>query len=67
MVCSKPERAVPKKTWLAAEQPYGKRLVAALPVRLPYDEKRYGKLAPALCSMTFAAASGAGCATSFIR
>jgi len=42
------ERAVLKKIWLAAEQPCGKRLVAALPVWLPYYEKRYGKLAPAL-------------------
>jgi hypothetical protein len=30
------ERAVLKKIWLAAEQPCGKRLVAALPVWLPY-------------------------------
>jgi hypothetical protein len=42
------ERVVLKKIWLAAEQPCGKRLVAALPVWLPYYEKRYGKLAPAL-------------------
>ena len=42
------ERAVLKKIWLAAEQPCGMRLVAALPVWLPYYEKRYGKLAPAL-------------------
>ena len=37
-----PEHAVLKKIWLAAEQPCGKRLVAALPVWLPYYEKRYG-------------------------
>jgi hypothetical protein len=42
------ERAVLKKIWLAAEQPCGKRLVAALAVWLPYYEKHYGKLAPAL-------------------
>lgn len=42
------ERAVLKKIWLAAEQPCGKRLVAALPVWLPFYEKRYGPLAPAL-------------------
>jgi len=38
------ERAVLKKIWLAAEQPCGKRLVAALPVWLPHYEKRYGRL-----------------------
>lgn len=47
-VYGEPERAVLKVIWLAAEQPCGKRLVAALPVWLPYYEKRYGKLEPAL-------------------
>lgn len=38
------ERVVLKRIWLAAEQPCGKRLVAALPVWLPYYEKRHGRL-----------------------
>ena len=42
------ERAVLKKIWLAAEQPCGKRLAAALPVWLPHYEKRYGRLPRAL-------------------
>ena len=47
-VYGEPERAVLRAIWLAAEQPCGKRLVAALPVWLPYYEKRYGKLEPTL-------------------
>ena len=47
-VYGEPERVVLKVVWLAAEQPCGKRLVAALPVWLPYYEKRYGKLEASL-------------------
>jgi hypothetical protein len=39
------EREVIKAIWLAAEQPCGKRLKAALKVWLPHDEKRRGRLA----------------------
>lgn len=38
------ERAVIKAIWLAAEQPCGKRLKAALGLWLPYYEKRHGRL-----------------------
>lgn len=38
------ERAVIKAIWLAAEQPCGKRLKAALGLWLPYYEKRQGRL-----------------------
>jgi hypothetical protein len=37
-----------KAIWLAAEQPCGKRLKAALGLWLPYYEKRQGSLEPAL-------------------
>ena len=39
------EREVIKAIWLAAEQPCGKRLKAALKVWLPHYEKRRGRLA----------------------
>jgi hypothetical protein len=42
------ERAVIKVIWLTAEQPCGKRLRPALPLWLPYYEKRHGPLAEAL-------------------
>src|SRR4029077_5325583 len=42
------EREVIKAIWLAAEQPCGKRLKAALKVWLPYYEKRRGCLAESL-------------------
>ncbi len=42
------ERAVIKAIWLTAEQPCGKRLRPALPLWLPYYEKRHGPLAAAL-------------------
>jgi hypothetical protein len=38
------EREVIKAIWLAAEQPCGKRLKAALKVWLPHSEKRRGRL-----------------------
>jgi hypothetical protein len=38
------EREVIKAIWLKAEQPCGKRLKAALPLWLPYNEKRKGPL-----------------------
>ena len=41
-----PERAVLKKIWLAAESPYGKRLIPALPLWLPHYEAEYGELEP---------------------
>ena len=47
-VYGEPERVVLKVIWLAAEQPCGKRLVAALPVWLPHYEKRHGKLESSL-------------------
>jgi hypothetical protein len=42
------EREVIKTIWLAAEQPCGKRLKAALEVWLPHYEKRRGRLAGSL-------------------
>ena len=42
------EREVIKAIWLAAEQPCGKRLKAALKVWLPHYEKRGGRLAAGL-------------------
>ena len=42
------EREVIKAIWLAAEQPCGKRLKAALKVWLPHYEKRRGRLAAGL-------------------
>jgi hypothetical protein len=42
------EREVIKTIWLAAEQPCGKRLKAALEVWLPHYEKRRGRLAQRL-------------------
>ena len=42
------EREVIKVIWLAAEQPCGKRLKAALPLWLPYYEKREGRLSRTL-------------------
>ena len=42
------EREVIKAIWLAAEQPCGKRLKAALEVWLPHYEKRRGRLAQSL-------------------
>ena len=42
------EREVLKVIWLAAEQPCGKRLKAALELWLPYYEKRKGRLARSL-------------------
>ena len=42
------EREVIKAIWLAAEQPCGKRLKAALKVWLPHYEKRRGRLAAEL-------------------
>lgn len=39
-----PTRAVLKEIWLAAEQPCGKRLKAALPLWLPHYESEHGKL-----------------------
>ena len=33
-----------KAIWLSAEQPCGKRLKAALPLWLPFYEKRHGQL-----------------------
>jgi len=41
------EREVIKPIWLAAEQPCGKRLKPALPLWLPFYEKRWGKLSKA--------------------
>jgi hypothetical protein len=38
------EREVIKAIWLSAEQPCGKRLKAALPLWLPFYEKRHGQL-----------------------
>ena len=38
------EREVIKTIWLSAEQPCGKRLKAALPLWLPFYEKRHGQL-----------------------
>lgn len=38
------EREVIKAIWLRAEQPCGKRLKAALPLWLPFYEKRHGQL-----------------------
>lgn len=38
------EREVIKRIWLAAEQPCGKRLKAAVPLWLPFYEKRSGRL-----------------------
>ena len=38
------EREVIKKIWLSAEQPCGKRLKAAMPLWLPFYEKRHGQL-----------------------
>ena len=38
------DRAVLKPNWLAAEQPCGKRLKAALPLWLPYYEAEHGAL-----------------------
>ena len=38
------EREVIKAIWLSAEQPCGKRLKAALPLWLPFYEKRHGRL-----------------------
>ena len=35
-----------KKIWLAAESPYGKRLIPALPLWLPHYEAEYGELEP---------------------
>jgi len=43
-----PERAVLKEIWLAAEQPCGKRLKAALALWLPYYEVECGSLEEAL-------------------
>lgn len=43
-VYGREERAVLKAIWLAAEQPCGKRLKAALELWLPYYEKRKGHL-----------------------
>ncbi len=51
------ERAVMKTIWLAAEQPCGKRLKAALELWLPHYEKREGALAPALRSRVLAASA----------
>jgi len=42
------EREVIKAIWLTAEQPCGKRLAPALPLWLPYYEKRQGPLAEGL-------------------
>jgi hypothetical protein len=42
------ERAVIKAIWLAAEQPCGKRLEAALTVWLPHYQRRKGRLSRAL-------------------
>lgn len=42
------ERKIIKAIWLAAEQPCGKRLRAALALWLPYYERRNGRLASAL-------------------
>lgn len=39
-----PERAVLKEIWLAAEQPCGKRLKAALPLWLPHYEAERGEI-----------------------
>ena len=44
-IYGKAEREVIKAIWLAAEQPCGKRLKAALKVWLPHYEKRGGPLA----------------------
>src|SRR5713101_1180420 len=38
------EREVIKAIWLKAEQPCGKRLKAALPLWLPYYQRRHGPL-----------------------
>src|SRR5437773_9040753 len=38
------EREVIKAIWLSAEQPCGKRLKAAMPLWLPFYEKRHGQL-----------------------
>ena len=38
------EREVIKAIWLSAEQPCGKRLKAALPLWLPFYQKRHGQL-----------------------
>jgi hypothetical protein len=46
-----------KTIWLAAEQPCGKRLKAALELWLPHYEKREGALAPALRSRVLAASA----------
>jgi hypothetical protein len=42
------EKAVIKVVWLAAEQPCGKRLKAAIPLWLPHYEQEHGKLAEAV-------------------
>lgn len=42
------ERAVLKEIWLAAEQPCGKRLKAAVPLWLPYFEQERGEVDDAL-------------------
>ena len=42
------EREIIKAIWIAAEQPCGKRLKAALALWLPYYERRHGRLASAL-------------------
>ena len=42
-----PIREVVAQIWRAAEQPCGKRLVAALPLWLPHYAKHFGSLLPA--------------------
>lgn len=51
------ERSVIKAIWLAAEQPCGKRLKAALELWLPYYEKREGAFEPALRNKVLAASA----------
>ena len=51
------EREVIKTIWLAAEQPCGKRLKAALEVWLPHYEKRRGRLAGSLRQKLLAVSS----------
>lgn len=46
-----------KRIWLAAEQPCAKRLVAVLPLWLPYYEKRQGKLEAPLREALLAASA----------
>jgi hypothetical protein len=53
-IYGKAEREVIKAIWLAAEQPFGKRLKAALKVWLPHYEKRRGPLAESVSQKVLA-------------